>query len=110
MNRFELEKYNPHDDHSLDHPDKSRNNDRYGYNHVSLPLTDTSAVVREYWRRVFKHRWLILTLAVLVSSLVAIDVFRTKSIYEASAIIEIGTDNRTLFKSGDVSIDQEDND
>jgi capsular exopolysaccharide synthesis family protein len=108
MDRFDLEKYDPRDEHSLDRPDP-RNSDRYGYN-VTVPLTDTNAILREYWRRIYKHRWLILALAFLVSSLVAIEVFRTKSIYEASATIEVGSDNRTLFRAGDVSIDTEDND
>jgi polysaccharide biosynthesis transport protein len=108
IDRFELEKYTPRDEpHALDRSEIPPSLDRAGYHH-EVPLTDASALLREYWRRIYKHKWLILAIALMVSSVVAIEAFRTKSIYQAAATIEIGADTRTL-RTGDVSIDTEDN-
>src|SRR6266567_7945606 len=49
--------------------------------------------LRGLWRIVRKRRWLIIGIAFIVTTLVTIDVFRTKSLYEATATIEIGRDS-----------------
>lgn len=45
--------------------------------------------LRELWHTVKKRKWLILTIAVIVTTLVIIEAYRTKSTYRASAFIEM---------------------
>ena len=73
-------------------------------------LGDHSAQLRELWRRINKHKWLIALIAVIATTVVTIEVFRIKSIYQASATVEIKSENRTLFRSGDVVVESDEAD
>jgi capsular exopolysaccharide synthesis family protein len=66
--------------------------------------------LQEMWRRIRKHKWLIFFLSLVVTTVVTIEVFRTKSVYRATATLEIEKENRTLFRSGDVVIESEESD
>jgi succinoglycan biosynthesis transport protein ExoP len=66
--------------------------------------------LQELWRRISKHKWLIFFLTVIVTTVVAIEVFRTKSVYMATATVEMEKENRTLFRSGDVVVESEEAD
>ncbi len=55
--------------------------------------------VREVWRRVRKHKWLILSVVTILTTLATIQVFRTKAWYTASTVIEIGKENSMVIKS-----------
>jgi succinoglycan biosynthesis transport protein ExoP len=68
--------------------------------------------LRELWRTIRKHKWLIVTIAVVVTSIVTIEVYRTKPAYSATSIIELGKENTTMVKStaGDVVIQTDDTD
>ena len=110
--RLEPDKYPARDERSLDRLDPQRAGlpaerlgDVYGLN-----APESNVLLREYWRRIYKHRWMILFLAMVVTTIVAIEVFRTKSIYQATNIVEIGKESRTLFRGGGVSIETDDND
>ncbi len=48
--------------------------------------------LRELWRTIRKRKWLILIIAVIITTLVTIEAYRTKSTYRASAFIELGKD------------------
>jgi capsular exopolysaccharide synthesis family protein len=73
-------------------------------------LGDGNVQLRELWRRIIKHKWMIALIAVIVTTVVTIEVFRIKSIYQATATIEIKSENRTLFRSGDVVIEADESD
>src|ERR1051326_2808418 len=49
--------------------------------------------LRGLWRIVRKRRRLIIGLASIITTLVTIDIFRVKPLYEATTTIEIGRDN-----------------
>jgi capsular exopolysaccharide synthesis family protein len=66
--------------------------------------------LQEVYRRIRKHKWLIVFLSLIVTTVVTIEVFRTKSVYQATATLEIEKENHTLFRSGDVVIESEDYD
>lgn len=66
--------------------------------------------IRDLWRKVLKHKWLIALITLIVTSIVTVEVFRDKSVYSATATVEIEKENRTLFRSGDVEIETEDSD
>src|SRR5687768_1291832 len=53
---------------------------------------------REIWRRVRKHKWLILSIVVIFTTLASVQVFRTKAWYTASTVIEIGKENAMVIK------------
>src|SRR5438034_8568203 len=64
--------------------------------------------LRGLWRIVRKRRWLIIGIALIITTLVTIDVFRTKPLYEATTTIEIGRDNGTRVNSNGIFIQEED--
>ncbi|MFY9609935.1 MAG: polysaccharide biosynthesis tyrosine autokinase [Blastocatellia bacterium] len=58
--------------------------------------------LRELWRTVSKRRWLILSISLIVTTLVAIEVYRARNTYQASTLIEIGKDSSTLGRPGSI--------
>lgn len=52
--------------------------------------------LRELWRTVRKRKWLIAIIILIITTLVTIEVYRTKNIYQASTLVEIGKDTTTL--------------
>lgn len=58
--------------------------------------------LRELWRTVRKRRWLIATITLIITTLVTIDVYRTKDTFQASTLIEIGKDMTTLGRPGSI--------
>src|SRR6201990_1247644 len=56
---------------------------------VTAAASQEPAPLREYFAVVFKRKWLILSLMVVVTSLVAIQMYRVPSQYEASGTIQI---------------------
>src|SRR5688500_16429511 len=64
--------------------------------------------LRGLWRIVRKRRWLIIGIASVITTLVTIDVFRTKPLYQATATIEIGRDSGTRVNSNEVFLQEED--
>src|SRR5262249_15456232 len=82
-----------------------------GYsNDYSLEGGSIQPQLQEVWRRIRKHKWLIFFLSLIVTTIVTIEVFRTKSVYQATATMEIEKENHTLFRSGDVVIESEESD
>src|SRR5437667_2408824 len=64
--------------------------------------------LRGLWRIVRKRRWLIIGIAFIITTLVTIDIFRTKPLYEATTTIEIGRDNGMRINSNGMFIQDED--
>ncbi|HYE14462.1 MAG TPA: polysaccharide biosynthesis tyrosine autokinase [Pyrinomonadaceae bacterium] len=58
------------------------------------------AHLREYLAVVLKRKWLILSLAVVVTSLVAIQMYRLPSVYEAATTIQIEQRSRSVLQTG----------
>jgi polysaccharide biosynthesis transport protein len=71
----------------------------YGYGNGG---DDQKIHLRELWRTVRKRKWLIATIAVIITTLVTIDMYRTKNTYQASTLIEIGKDMTTLGRPGSI--------
>src|SRR5919112_1746124 len=74
-------------------------------------LTQTSAAaasssaqepahLREYLAVVLKRKWLILSLVVVVTSLVAIQMYRMPSLYEAQATVQIEQKTKSVLSTG----------
>ncbi|MEK6303064.1 MAG: polysaccharide biosynthesis tyrosine autokinase [Acidobacteriota bacterium] len=109
--RLELEKISPPDETPLVRPGYPRmggypDGSAYGYGYGE---DDERAYVRRMWRAIKKRKLVIAVIAVIVTSVVTLEVFRTKSIYQASTTIEIGKDNRTL-RAGDILLQTDESD
>src|SRR5438093_2305362 len=80
------------------------------YPDVDLPRNGEAEdfQLRGLWRIVRKRRWLIIGIVFIITTLVTIDVFRTKPLYEATTTIEIGRDNGMRVNSNGVFIQDED--
>ncbi len=65
----------------------------YGYGYGG---DEQKIYLRELWRTVRKRKWLIATIMFIVTTLVTIEVYRTRNIYQATTLIEIGKDTTTL--------------
>lgn len=111
--RLELEKVTPPDEASLVRPGYPRmggypDGSAYGYGY-GYGEDDERAYVRRMWRAIKKRKLVIAVIAVIVTSVVTLEVFRTKSIYQASTTIEIGKDSRTL-RAGDILLQSDESD
>jgi succinoglycan biosynthesis transport protein ExoP len=71
--------------------------DRYG-------STPTDTHLREYLFVILKRKWLILSIVLVVTSLVTIQVYREPSIYEAVTTIRIEPKQQSLLQSSQVVI------
>src|ERR1041384_1685238 len=60
--------------------------------------------LRDYLNIVLKRKWLILSLITVVTTLVAIQMYRLPSIYEAKTTIQIEPKSRSLIKTKDVVV------
>ncbi len=82
--------------------------DQLAYNNYYNPgNVEEGFNIREIWRKVRKRKWLILTIAVIVTTIVAIESFRTKSVYQATAKVAINKDS-TTFKFGNAIFESND--
>ena len=70
---------------------------------VAAPPSE-AAHLREYLAVVLKRKWLILSLAVVVTSLVAIQMYRLPSLYEAETTIQIEQKNSSVLEMKGVVI------
>jgi succinoglycan biosynthesis transport protein ExoP len=110
--RLELEKVSPPDDAPMARPGYPRlggypDATPYGYGYSE---DDERLYLRRMWRAIKKRKLVIAVIAVIVTSVVTVEVFRTKSIYQASTTIEIGRENRTLVRTGDIVVQSDESD
>jgi len=80
----------------------------YGY-----PKAESSAGgfnIRALWRTILKHKWLILVIALIVTSAATIEAYRTKSTYVATASIEVRKDATTLIRTDNLLVQSDDTD
>lgn len=109
---LELEKVSPPDEAPLTRPGYPRvggypDASAYGYGY---PDDDERLYVRQMWRAIKKRKLVIIVIAIIVTAVVTVEVFRTKSTYQASTTIEIGKENRTLVRSGDFVVQADESD
>jgi succinoglycan biosynthesis transport protein ExoP len=71
----------------------------YGYNYGQA---EQKIHLRELWRTLRKRKWLILTITFVITTLVTVEMYRTKNSYQASTQVEIGKDTNRLGSPGSV--------
>jgi polysaccharide biosynthesis transport protein len=67
---------------------------------VSSAPAQEPAHLREYLAVVLKRKWLILSLMVVVTSLVSIQMYRQPSVYEAQATVQIEQKSKSVVSTG----------
>jgi polysaccharide biosynthesis transport protein len=60
------------------------------------------ALLREWQRIIYRHKWLILSLVLVVLPFATIYAYRSKPIYQATATIDIRPETSSLSKTGDI--------
>jgi capsular exopolysaccharide synthesis family protein len=80
----------------------------YGYGYG--PAEDEGLNLREIWRIVRKRKWLILSITLIVTIIVAIEASRPKPVYTASAFIEIGKEAPAVRTGNGEAVIQGDDD
>ena len=112
--RLELEKVPPPEEmqvvrpgypHIGGYPESSAYGYGYGY-----PDDDERVYFRRMWRAIKKRKLVIVVNAIIVTASVTLEMFRAKSIYQASTTVEIQKENRTLVRSGDVVVQTDESD
>ena len=66
--------------------------------------------IREFWRKLQRRKFLLLTIIVLVTAPATIIMIRAKPTYLASTVLHIGKDDATIIKSGDSLLQNEESD
>jgi len=112
--RLELEKISPPEATAIAKPGYARvaaypDAAAYGSGYA-YPENDERLYLRRMWRAIKKRKLVMLVIAVIVTAVVTVEVFRTKSVYQASTTIEIGKENRTLVQSGDLIVQADESD
>ena len=111
--RLELEKVPTPDEAPLVRPGYPRiggypDSSAYGYGY-GYPEGDERAYLMRMWRAIRKRMLMIIVISIIVTSVVTVEVYRTKSTYQASTTVEIGKDSRTLT-SGNLVFQTEERD
>ncbi|HXU08256.1 MAG TPA: exopolysaccharide transport family protein, partial [Blastocatellia bacterium] len=112
--RLELEKIPPPGEAPLLRPGYPRiggypDATPYGYGY-GYPEGDERAYLRQMWRAIKKRKLVIMVIAIIVTAVVTIEVYRTKSTYQASTTVEIGKDNTMLRTGGGLVLQTDDGD
>ncbi len=81
----------------------------YGYGN-DYGYDDEKVYIRQMWRAIKRRKWMIAVIAIIATTVVSIEAFRSKSIYQSSATVEVGKENKTLLRSGDLVIQSDDSD
>jgi succinoglycan biosynthesis transport protein ExoP len=74
--------------------------DQVAYNYYNAPPPDVASNIREHWRKIRKRKWLVLAVTVIVTTIVAVEAFRAKSTYRATAMVALTNDNPAIVKLG----------
>jgi polysaccharide biosynthesis transport protein len=83
--------------------------DQVAYNYYNAPAPDDTPNIREYWRKVRRRKWLVLAVTVIVTTIVAVESFRMKSTYQATAVVALTNDKPAIFKFGDAYLGSNNN-
>src|SRR5947207_8130202 len=75
--------------------------------HTPTPTLFPYTTLFRSWRRIRRHKWLILSLVIIVTTLATIQAYRIKEWYVSAAVLEIGKENTISLKSGDLTLRSE---
>jgi polysaccharide biosynthesis transport protein len=73
--------------------------DQFSYNYYNAP-PDEKTKIRENWRKIRKRKWLVMAVAVIATTIITVESFRTKATYQATARVALTNDNPAIVKLG----------
>ena len=79
--------------------------DQIAYSYNNPAGAEDGFNVRDIWRKVRKRKWLVLVIVVIATTIVAIESFRTKSMYRATAKVARSNENPTVLRVGDAILE-----
>ncbi len=77
--------------------------DGYGYESKTGEFN-----IRDIWRKVRKHKWLIISITVVATALTTVELYRRKPVYRAYTTIEISKEQYAPVKASDLIIQDTD--
>lgn len=80
----------------------------YGYGYGYGSAEDEEMHVRDMWRIVRKRKWLVISVTVIITTIVAVEMLRAPSVYQASTLIEVEKGTTTATKTGDLIVQDND--
>jgi capsular exopolysaccharide synthesis family protein len=78
-----------------------------GYGYGNYAPEEDKVHLRELWRIIRRRKWLIASIALIITTLMTIEMYRTRSTYEASALVEVGKDSAVLNTPGTFQVGEE---
>ncbi|HEX8089742.1 MAG TPA: GumC family protein, partial [Blastocatellia bacterium] len=113
--RIELEKISPVMQTEMVRPGYPRagaypDTTSYGYGYGYGYGDDERVYLHRAWRAIRKRKLLIFAIAVIVTSVATVEMFRSKSMYQAATTVDIGKENKMTVRSGDVLIQTDESD
>jgi polysaccharide biosynthesis transport protein len=104
-NNNQIDRFRPQDEAILIRPSVSTSLtslDQLSYNNYNPGPANEGFKAREYWRKIRKRKWLVLSIMFIATTVVSIESYRTKSIYQSTAKVAMEK-NGIGFKVGDVT-------
>jgi capsular exopolysaccharide synthesis family protein len=65
----------------------------YGYGYGQA---EDKVQLREVWRIIRRRKWMIASIALIATTLVSIEMYRTRSVFEAATLVEVGKEKAVL--------------
>src|SRR5262245_14823471 len=82
--------------------------DQFSYSYYNTAPPRDRYNILEIWRKVRKRKWLVLAIVVITMTIVTVEAFRTKALYQATAKIAKNEENPAVIKLGDAIIGTDD--
>jgi capsular exopolysaccharide synthesis family protein len=108
--RVDIERIQPSEEAPLARPSYPGHYSQgsYGYGYGYANVEDEGMHVRDVWRIIRKRKWLIASLTLVVTTVVAVQMYRSKSTYQASKLVEVEKGAPSATKSGDFIVQDND--
>src|SRR5215470_13519268 len=106
----EIEKVQPVDEAPLARPPYPGHYSQgsYGYGYGYANQEDEGMHLRDVWRIIRKRKWLIASLTLVVTTVVAVQMYRTQSTYQALTLVEVEKAAPSASKTGDIIVQDND--
>lgn len=82
----------------------------YGYGYGYGEVDDGQMSLRGTLRLIRKRKWLVAAITIIVTSLVALQMYRTPSTYKASTLVEVDKETPLQLKQGELVVQSDDPD
>jgi polysaccharide biosynthesis transport protein len=89
------------------YPKAAVSSDVYDYGYEESYGHDRKAKefnLKDMWRQVRKHKWLIVSITIIITTLATVEMYRRKPIYRASTMIEVGREQFGPIKAEDAVV------